>query len=125
MGYRVVDPDEVEPSPDRPCEQRRLTAPAGLEHMAVNRYVAQPGEQIPSMYHAHEEQEEAFYVLSGTLHVETPDEEYVVPEGQLFAVDPGSFQRAYNPAGADGPLTVLALGAPQTSGDAYQYEPEE
>ena len=124
MGYRVVGSDEVEPAPDRPCELRRLTESAGLEAMAVNRYVAEPGEQIPLAYHYHDEQEEAFYVLSGTLHVETPDGTHVLGADDLFAVDPGSPHRAFNPDDADGPVAVLALGAPRTDGDAHGYEPE-
>jgi len=123
MGHRVVDPDEVEPAPDRPCELRRLSEPAGLENVAVNRFVAEPGEQIPLAYHYHDEQEEAFYVLAGTLHVETPDRTYRVPEDELFAVDPGSPQRAFNPADADAPVKVLALGAPPADDDAHAYDP--
>ncbi|MFB6108612.1 MAG: cupin domain-containing protein [Haloplanus sp.] len=122
MGYRVVDADDVEPVPDRPCELRRLTDPAGLSRMNVNRYRADPGEQIPLAYHYHDEQEEAFYVLAGTMFVETPEETYEVPEGSLFAVDPESPQRAYNPADADDAIEVLALGAPPAADDAHPYE---
>jgi len=125
MGYRVVDTEAVEPSPDRPCELRRLSEAAGLERMAVNRFVAEPGEQIPLAYHYHDTQEEAFFVLSGTLHVETPEETYRVPAGDLFAVDPGSPQRAFNPADADEAVTVLAIGAPPADDDAHAYDPDE
>lgn len=125
MGYTVVDCDEVEAEADRPCEMRRLTGPAGLSKMAVNRFRAEPGEEIPLAYHYHEEQEEAFYVLSGTLFVETPDETYEVDEGCLFAVEPESPQRAYNPADAASEVVVLAVGAPNVSGDVAAYEPDE
>jgi mannose-6-phosphate isomerase-like protein (cupin superfamily) len=125
MGYRVVDCDEVETVEDRPCEMRRLSAAAGLEHAAINRFRAAPGEQVPLAYHYHEEQEEAFYVLSGTLFVETPAETFEVSAGDLFAVDPNSPQRAYNPADATGPVELLAVGAPAVSGDAVAYDPED
>lgn len=125
MGYSVVDCEEVETSDDRECELRRLSEPAGLENVALNRFRAEPGQDIPLAYHYHEEQEEAFYVLSGTLSVETPEETYEVAEDGLFAVDPGSPHRAYNPSDADGAVSVLALGAPPVSGDARQYDPEE
>ncbi|WP_101298077.1 cupin domain-containing protein [Halegenticoccus soli] len=124
MGYRVVRTDGVEPAPDRPCELRRLSAPAGLEQMAINRFVAEPGEQLPLAYHYHDDQEEAFYVLSGTLHVETPEGTYELGPNDLFAVDPGSPQRAYNPEEADAPVDVIAVGAPPASGDVHAYEPE-
>ncbi|MFC6615680.1 cupin domain-containing protein [Halopenitus salinus] len=125
MGYRVVDPEEIEPAPDRPCELRRLSEAAGLDRMAINRYRAAPGEQIPLAYHYHDEQEEAFYVCSGTMHVETPEGTIEVPAGGLFAVDPGEPQRAYNPENEDEDLTVIAVGAPPVDGDAHAYEPAE
>lgn len=125
MGYRVVDVDSVEPEPDRPCECRKLSDPGGLESMAVNRFTAAPGEQLPLAYHVHDTQQEAFYVLEGALAVETPDRTYEVSADDLFVVDPGSPQRAYNPADADGPVTALAIGAPPASGDVSPYEPDE
>ena len=125
MGYRVVDVDSVDPEPDRPCECRKLSDSGGLDAVAVNRFRAEPGEQLPLAYHLHETQQEAFYVLDGTLAVETPDRTYEVPADDLFVVDPESPQRAHNPANADGPVTVLAIGAPPASGDASAYERED
>ena len=122
MGYRVVDAESVDPEPDRPCECRKLAGPAGLTTVALNRFRAEPGEQIPLAYHSHETQEEAFYVLSGTLAVETPDQTYAVAAGELFAVDPGSPQRAHNPASADEAVELLAVGAPPVDGDAVPHE---
>jgi quercetin dioxygenase-like cupin family protein len=124
MGYRVVDADEVELEPDRPCDQRRLSDAAGLSKVALNRFTPDPGEQIPLAYHYHDEQEEAFYVLSGTLNVETPEGTYELGADDVFAVDPGSPQRAYCPADADGPATVLAVGVPPVSDDAHAYDPD-
>ncbi len=123
MGYRVLDTDEVPTSDDRPCSMRRLSEPAGLEHVAVNRFRAEPGEMLPLAYHYHDEQEEAFFVLSGTLSVETPEETYEIGEHGLFAVDPGSPQRAFNPESATESVDVLAIGAPPVSGDVHAYEP--
>jgi len=125
MGYRVVDTESVDPEPDRPCECRKLTEPGGLDEAAINRFRAEPGEQLPLAYHYHETQQEAFYVLDGTLAVETPNETYEVPADGLFVVDPGSPQRAYNPADADGPVSVIAIGAPPADGDAVAYDPTE
>lgn len=125
MGYRTVDADAVEPEPDRPSECRKLGGPAGLANMAVNRFRAEPGEEIPLAYHYHDEQEEAFYVLDGTLSVETPEGTYEVEPDHLFAVDPGSPQRAFVPADADESATVLAIGAPAVDGDVHPYEPDE
>ncbi|WP_336023929.1 cupin domain-containing protein [Halobellus salinisoli] len=125
MGYTVVSQEAVSPAAERPCELRRLSDPAGLSNVAINRFRAEPGEQIPLAYHYHDEQEEAFYVLSGTLLVETPEETYRVEPGSLFAATPGSPHRAYNPEDAAEAVEILAIGAPAVSGDANVYEPDE
>ncbi|MGM0606571.1 MAG: cupin domain-containing protein [Halobacteriota archaeon] len=123
MGYRTVDPDALDPVADRPCDLRRLSDRGALEHVAVNRFRAEPGEQLPLTYHYHETQQEAFFVVSGTLSIETPEETHTVPAGQLFVADAESPHRAYNAADANGTVTVLALGAPPVDGDAVAYEP--
>jgi mannose-6-phosphate isomerase-like protein (cupin superfamily) len=125
MGYRVVDPEDLETVPDRPCELRRVSEAAGLSRMAVNRFRAEPGEQLPLAYHYHDEQEELFVVLDGTLAVDTPERTYEVPAGSFFAVEPESPQRAHNPADADADVTVVAVGAPPVSGDVHAYDPDE
>ncbi|KAB1192937.1 cupin domain-containing protein [Haloferax sp. MBLA0076] len=125
MGYRVVDTDDVEPIPDRPCELRRIGVEGGLEQFALNRFRAEPGEQVPLKYHYHTEQEEAFYVLSGTLFVETPDETFEVSADELFVADPESPHRAHNPDDATEAVDILAIGAPAVSGDAEAYDSDE
>lgn len=125
MSYHVVDTETAEATPDRPCTLRRLSKRAGLERMAINRFEADPGEQVPLAYHYHDEQEEAFFVLSGTLHVETPEGDYTVPAGSLFTVEPGSPQRAFNPEDADERVELIAIGAPAVSGDVHAYDPDE
>jgi mannose-6-phosphate isomerase-like protein (cupin superfamily) len=122
MGYRVVDTTEIEPTPDRPGRHRALAEPADLTEMAINRFEADPGDQLPLAYHYHDDQQEAFYVLSGTLAVETPDGTYEVEADELFVVDPESPQRAYNPETASDPVEVLAIGAPAAD-DVHPYEP--
>jgi mannose-6-phosphate isomerase-like protein (cupin superfamily) len=124
MGYHVVDPADLDTVPDRPCELRRVSDAAGFSRMAVNRFRADPGEQLPLAYHYHDEQEELFYVVKGTLAVETPERTYEVPAGSFFAVEPKSPQRAYNPADADGRVTVVAVGAPAVT-DVHAYEPDD
>ncbi|GAB7009790.1 cupin domain-containing protein [Halorubrum trueperi] len=125
MGYRVVDTDAVAPEPDRPCECRKLSDPGGLDEAAINRFRAEPGEQLPLAYHYHETQQEAFYVMDGTLAVETPGDTYEITADDLFVVDSESPQRAYNREDADGPVTVLAIGAPPADADAVPYDPND
>ena len=121
MGYHLIDPNEIEPAPDRPCTKRSISDAVGLENVGLHFYEAAPGEEIPLAYHYHDEQEEAFYVVDGALHVETPEETYEVPAGKLFVVEPESPQRAYNPESADGRVRTLVVGAPQVD-DVHPYE---
>jgi len=122
VGYHHVPLDEVEPTPDRPCLRRSISETAALENVAVNLYEPAPGEAIPLAYHVHDEQEEVFYVVSGELSVETPEETHVVRSNEALVVEPGSPQRAFVAEDADGPARVLAVGAPAVD-DVHPYEP--
>lgn len=126
MGYHLVDTDDLGQWDDRPTDVRSLSVAAGYEYqdskLGLRVYELSPGEQSGWRYHYHDEQVEAFYVLDGTLHVETPDEEFTVEPDQALFVDPGSPQRAYNPESAETPVRVLAIGTPSVD-DAHQYDP--
>ena len=123
MGYQHLFVDDIEPTPDRPSVQRSISDAAGLENAAVNVYEVAPGEDIPLAYHYHDDQEELFYVLSGTLAVETPEGTYEVGEDEAFVVEPDSPQRAHNPASATDPVRTLVVGAPAVD-DVHPYDPE-
>ncbi len=127
MGYHLIDPSTLEQLDDRDADVRSVSEAAGLttrdDKLGLRVYEAAPGEMIPLAYHFHDEQVEAFYVISGELHVETPEQEYTVPEGQVFLVEPESPHRSFNPEDADGPVKVLAIGAPSVD-DAHAYEPD-
>lgn len=122
MGYHAITVDELSATPDRPCERRAISAAAELESANINRYDVAPGEQIPLAYHYHDEQEELFYVLSGTLSVETPEGEYTIDADEVFIAEPDSPHRAYNPDEAEETVRVLAIGAPPLD-DVHPYEP--
>jgi len=128
MGYHLVDPADVDQWDDRPTDVRSLSVAAGFEYqnspLGMRVYDLDPGEQSGLRYHYHDEQTEVFYVLEGTLHVETPEGEFVVEADSALFVDPGSPQRAYNPASADRAVRVLAIGVPSRD-DAHTYDPEE
>lgn len=122
MGYHVIDPDDLDPVPDRPSEMRYVSEAAGMNQMGLRLYRVQPAEEIPSSgLHYHDRQEEACYVVSGRLHVETPDEEYSVQEGQFFIAEPKSAHRAFNLAENGESAVVIGMGAPPLS-DSHSYE---
>ncbi|WP_435099094.1 cupin domain-containing protein [Halarchaeum sp. P4] len=121
MSYHVIDPEDLDPTPERPCDRRPVGEAAGLENFALNVYTAEPGEEIPLAYHYHDEQEEAFVVLDGTLSVETPERDYAVESGETFVAEPESPHRAYVPEDAAESARVVAVGAPAVD-DAHPYE---
>lgn len=123
MGYHVVDPDELPDSPDHPCDRRSISETAELAQLALAVYTIAPGEQLPTTYHYHEQREEAFYVVSGTLRVETPEGEHTVEPGGVFVAEPGSPHRAYNPADAEGSVRAVGTGAPKFD-IARPFDPE-
>ena len=123
MAYHHLDPDDLPATADYPCDRRGISDAAELAVLHAATYEMAPGEQLPRTYHYHEAREELFYVCSGTLHVETPENEYVVPAGEVFVAEPESPHLAYTPHDADGPTKVLGVGAPKTD-IALPYEPE-
>lgn len=142
MGYELIDPDDLEPLGDRSSTAVELSdhyVPSdesvdeepnrGPEKMGLRVYHADPGESISGGMHYHEEQEEVFYVIEGTLHVETPEEEYRVESGQALVVEPNSPQEAFNPDDATESVQVLAIGAPSYSvlgrNDGIWYDPDD
>ena len=121
MGYHVVDPSDIDPFDGPGRDFRPVGRAIGLDTLGVNVVEAAPGEQIPLAYHSHEKQEEGFYVVAGTLSVETPEETYEVDDGEFFFVEPNSPHRAFVPEDAAGPVEVVAFGAPSVD-DVREYE---
>jgi len=64
----------------------------GTEHVAMNYFELAPGDAFAGGVHAHGDQEEVFYVLSGTATFEVgPERERVdVEAGELIRFAPGS-----------------------------------
>ncbi|ELY94112.1 hypothetical protein [Natrialba taiwanensis] len=126
-----VSIDDIDPrSTDYHSDRRELAAPLGTEHLAITRYVLDPGERFSGSVHAHTDQEEVFVVLAGeaTFEIElghaagvesenvTSDErELVVGEFEAVRFAPGEFQSGRNDS--DDRVVAIALGAPRDSED--------
>jgi len=123
MAYHHIDPADLPATDDYPCDRRGLSDAADLHALHAATYEMAPGEQLARTYHYHEQREELFYVVAGTVHVETPDEEFVLAPGEVFIAEPDSPHRAFNPDTAASPARVLGVGAPK-SDIALPYTPE-
>lgn len=113
MGYHVIDPYEIEPTPNRPSLMRDISNAAKLSNIGLRFYEVQPGEELPLLgMHYHEQQEEVFFVIDGSLIAETPERSYEIDNFELFIAKPGSPHRIFNDTSANQVATVLAMGAP-------------
>lgn len=95
--------------------KRPLGQALGAEHVAVNYYELEPGESFAFGYHAHDDQEEVFFIIKGTVTFETEDGELTVGANESVFVPPGEFQRGVNTS--DSPVRALAIGAPADMGE--------
>ena len=124
MAYHHIDPANLPTTEDYPCDRRGISDAAELLALHAAIYEVAPGEQLPRTYHYHQQREELFYVVTGTVHVETPDGEFVVGTDEVFVAEPESPHRAFVPEDATEPARVLGVGAPK-SDPGLPYEPDE
>lgn len=89
-------------------------------------YELESGESFSGGLHWHYDQEEVFYVLSGTATFDTREtvdaqtKTVTLTAGEAIRFAPGEFQYGYNDS--DERLIALALAAPQTEHDWEQLE---
>lgn len=123
MAYHVVETDGIEPRSGIPGIHRYVDDVVDLEYLSVQFVEVEPGMGFVP-YHSHDEQEELFYVLDGPLHVETPEDVFVIESGDFFIAEPGSPLRPHNPSDAGGSVRALLVNAPNVD-DFRPYEPED
>lgn len=91
-----------------------LTDALGATDLALNYYELAPGESFAYGFHAHEDQEEVFYVQEGIATFRTEAGDVEVGARELVRFGPGEFQRGLNEG--DERVVALAMGAPQDAG---------
>ncbi|MFD1515060.1 cupin domain-containing protein [Halomarina rubra] len=107
----------VEDAPGADSETRRfrsLASALDTTGLAINYFDVAPGEPVGYCYHRHHEQEEVFFVLSGTATFDIEEGDVVVDTGEAIRFAPGEWQQGWNHG--DERLVVLALGAPREDG---------
>lgn len=123
-----VSAEDIEPQAmSSDVDRRGLSDPLGTTDVAINRYVLDPGEAFSPGLHAHLDQEELFYVVSGTATFEfRPDptgESETVRVGPDEAVRfaPGDYQQGRNES--DEQVVALALGGPRETTEGRIAQP--
>jgi uncharacterized cupin superfamily protein len=99
-----------------PADVKRPLADAlGATDLALNYYELAPGDSLGFGYHRHADQEEVFYVQSGTVTFETDSGDVPVESGEVVRFAPGEWQLGTNEG--DERAVVLAVGAPREAGE--------
>ncbi len=89
------------------------------EDVSLNYYELAPGDQFGFELHTHYDQEEVFYIQSGTVTFETRDGDLEIEAGEVVRFAPGDFQIGRNEG--DERVRAITLGAPKDSREVEYY----
>ncbi len=112
-GYVIAHRDDMERNGTWALCRRSL----GLQSLGMGLVEIPAGGSIPEHDETDRDQEEVFFVVSGSPTLVIDGEEHAAPEGTFARVDPPHRRTIVN-KGSD-PASVLIISAPTTSG----YEP--
>ena len=112
-GFQIAHRHELESAGNWKLVRRSL----GCQSFGVNLVEIPPGESIPEHDESARDQEELFYVISGSPAIVVEGKEHPAAAGTFARVDPSLRRTVHNP----GPeaCSVLIVSAPTTSG----YQP--
>jgi uncharacterized cupin superfamily protein len=103
-GYAIGSLDQMGEGPG----MRKIRRELDVKHLGVNALVLPAGFTVPP--HAHERQEELYFVHRGTLELRFPGgESHRLEEGGMARVDAATPRQLHNPG--DTEVVVLAVGA--------------
>ena len=125
MRKVAIDDVDVVTNPMGVHDLRKPVSQAlGTEHVAMNYFELDPGDAFAGGLHAHGDQEEIFYVLSGTATFEVGWEREAVDVGpnELIRFAPGEFQSGFVREDADEEVVAWAFGAPGARHDWDEIE---
>ncbi|WP_435155709.1 cupin domain-containing protein [Haladaptatus sp. DFWS20] len=108
-----VSIDDVDEFMSAASVTRPVGKALGTSDMAINYYELAPGDNFSPGLHTHFDQEEVFYIQSGTATFETKEDDVVVEASEIVRFAPGDYQRGRNDG--DERVVALVLGAPQES----------
>lgn len=115
MRKVAIEDVDDQPNPLQVHEVRKPVSSAlGADHFAMNYFELEPGESFSGGLHTHQDQEEVFYVESGTAAFDVGEdrETVTVDAGEVIRFEPGEFQTGYVRDDADESVTGWAFGAP-------------
>ena len=114
-GYAIAHRDELERTGDWALVRRSLDCRA----FGVNLVEIPPGQSIPEHDETSRDQEELFFVVSGSATLVIDGEDHAAPAGTFARLDPPRRRTVRNASPET--CSVLIFSAPTTSG----FEPME
>ena len=114
-GYTIARREELERTGNWTLVRRSL----GCRAFGVNLVDIPPGESIPEHDETGRDQEELFFVVSGSPTLVIDGEEHTAPAGTFARIAPELRRTVRNDSSQ--PSSVLIVSAPTTSG----YQPME
>ena len=111
-GYLIAHRDELERTGNWSLVRRSLE----LQSFGINLVEIPAGESIPEHDESARDQEELFFVVSGSPALVIDGEEHPAPAGTFARLDPAR-RRTVRNTGSDA-ASVLIVSAPTTSGYA-------
>jgi mannose-6-phosphate isomerase-like protein (cupin superfamily) len=118
MGYAIGKLDELGEGPGF----RKVRQALGVTAFGVNALVMPPG--FDGFLHYHDEQDELYFVHSGTARMTVGDEEHLLGPGGLVHVESTTPRKISN--GGDDDLVVLVVGGKggYVGRDGHLVDPE-
>jgi mannose-6-phosphate isomerase-like protein (cupin superfamily) len=110
VSFKVAHRDDCETIGNWQLVRRTLD----LRSFGLNVVEIAPGERIPEHDEIARDQEEVFYVLSGSPTLVIDNEAFPAPAGTFARIDP-AHSRTVSNAGKE-PASVLIASAPRSSG---------
>ena len=109
-GYKIAHRDELETTGNWTLVRRTV----GCQSFGVNLVEIPPGESIPEHDETARDQEELFFVISGSPALVIDGQDHPAQPGTFARVDP-AHRRTVRNDGSE-PSSVLIVSAPTTSG---------
>jgi mannose-6-phosphate isomerase-like protein (cupin superfamily) len=115
MSFALIHRDECDTAGNWKLVRRSLA----VQSFGVNLVDIPPGEQLPAHDETQRDQEEVFYVLSGSPTLVIDGTEHPARSGTFARIDPEHPRTVRNDGETD--ASVLIVSAPRSSG----YQPME